>query len=205
MSKAFISYLSLIVYCALVSAPAMALDLGGHDRDGVVVGLTLGHGWNGVELTDGNGINRDTGDLSAFTGALKVGWARNDQLVAFVGLSGWKRSFAQDITPSSATNLNLLAELYFYPRGQGFWVKGGVGTGSLDFYVNAPLPENRITFKEGGFTYTVGAGYEFRVAPEMAVGFAYDYTNIGMGDFGAITDAATVNQVFAMSFHYYYQ
>ena len=203
MSKSFASYLSLMALVALISTPAVALDLGGDDRDGVVIGLNLGHGWNSVELTDGNGRNRDTGDISAFTGALKVGWARNDELVAFIGVSGWKRSFAQNITPTSATNLNLLAELYFFPGGQGLWVKGGVGSGSLDFYANTPLPEDRITFKEGGFTYSLGVGYEFRVSGGLAFGFSYDYTKIDMGDFRDITGAATVNQVLAVSFHFY--
>ena len=81
--------------------------------------------------------------------------------------------------------------------------QGGVGSGSLDFYANTPLPEDRITFKEGGFTYSLGVGYEFRVSGGLAFGFSYDYTKIDMGDFRDITGAATVNQVLAVSFHFY--
>jgi len=191
-----------LMIITLMASAAAALDLGGHDRDGVVIGLTLGHGWNSIQLTDGNGDFRDTGDVSAFTGAFKVGWARNDHLVGFVGVSGWKRSFNQQITPSSVTNLNFLAELYFFPTGQGFWAKGGVGTGSLDYYVNTADPLNRIDFREGGFTYTVGAGYEFR-AGQTAIGIAYDYTKVDMGDFDAITGASVDNHVLAMSLHWY--
>ncbi len=191
-----------VLMLLLVAGSALALDLGGHDRDGMVIGLTLGHGWNSVQLTDGQGDNRDTGDMSAFTGAFKLGWARSDKLVGFVGISGWKRSFYQNIAPASATNFNFLAEIYFYPTGQGMWVKGGIGSGSLDFYVNTALVEDRIQFKEGGFTYTVGAGYEFR-AGAAALGIGYDYTKVDMGDFGEVTGANVVNHVLAMTIHWY--
>jgi opacity protein-like surface antigen len=199
---------SLLLVCVpafLIGAlanPAAALDLGGHDRDGVVVGLTLGHGWNGVnfETTDGRGAEDD---ISAFTGAFKVGWARSDQLVGFIGLSGWKRSYVQNITPATATNFNFLAELYWYPRGGGFWIKGGLGTGYLDLYVNTALPADRIEFREGGLTTTVGAGYEFRATGTTAFGIAYDYTHVDMGDFGEIRNASTGNHVLAFSFTWY--
>lgn len=203
MARHINTFSLFVIILALAATPAMALDLGGHVRDGVVTGLSLGHGWNSVELTDAQGRSRDTGNISTFTGAFKVGWARSDKLVAFIGVSGWKRSFYQNITPASATNFNFLAEAYLFPRGEGFWVKGGVGAGSLDFTVRAALPQDSINFKESGFTYTVGAGYEFRVTSGFAFGLSYDYTRIDLGDFADITDAATVNQVLAMTFHYY--
>jgi len=191
----------VFVVLILLTAPNAFAFGGGHNRDGMVIGLTLGHGWNSVQLTDDGGIYRDTGDLSTFTGAFKLGWARSDKLVGFIGISGWTRSFYQYIAPASATNINFLAEIYWFPTGEAFWAKGGIGTGSLDFYVNTA--EGPIVFNEGGFTYTVGAGIEFRVTDAMAVGIAYDYTNIDMGDFGDITGASAVNHVLAMSFHWY--
>jgi len=202
MSRNAVHILLPLLIIALTTTAASALDLGGHDRDGVVVGVTMGHGWNSIALTDGKGTDRDTGDVSTFTGAFKVGWARSDRLVGFIGISGWKRSFYQSIAPASATNFNFLAELYFFPTGQGFWAKGGIGSGSLDYYVNTADPANRIQFKEGGFTYTVGAGYEFR-SGQTGIGIAYDYTRVDMGDFGAITGASVDNHVLAMSLHWY--
>ena len=202
MSRSAFRFLLPLLILSLTATAGMALDLGGHDRDGVVIGLTMGHGWNSIALTDGNGNNRETGDVSTFTGAFKVGWARSDKLVGFIGISGWKRSFRQDITPSTATNLNFLTELYFFPTGQGFWAKGGIGAGSLDYYANTADPLNRIQFKESGFTYTVGAGYEFR-AGQTGVGIAYDYTKVDLGDYGGITGASVDNHVLAFSLHWY--
>ena len=192
----------LILLIAACPATVLA-DLGGHDRDGVVVGFEMGHGWNSVQMTSSDFGELDTGDLSTFTGAFRVGWARSDNLVGFIGISGWKRSFSQGLVPSTATNLNFLVELHYFPRGEGFWVKGGVGSGSLDLWVNAPVEANRIDIKESGFTYTLGAGYEFRVSEQVAFGLCYDYTNINMGDFETFTDASTTNQVLAISINYY--
>lgn len=188
---------------SLTASAASALDLGGHDRDGMVIGLNLGYGWNSVQLTDSNGLNRDTGDIDTFSGAFKIGWARSDNLVGFIGISGWKRSFYQSLAPASVTNFNFLAEIYYYPSGGGLWVKGGIGTGSLDFYVNTPRPENRLNFREGGFTYTFGTGYEFRVTDAMAFGLSYDYTVVEMGDFDGISDVSTVNHVVGININWY--
>ncbi len=205
MARPNFSHILFAALLILVPFNAMAMDLGGHDRDGVVFGLDQGHGWNSVQFTGADGNQFDTGDVSTFSGAFRLGWARNDNLVGFVGISGWKRSLYQSIAPASTTNLNFLAEVYYYPRGEGFWVNGGIGTGSIDFYVNAALPENRILFKEGGFTYTLGAGYEFRASDALAFGISYKYTDIDMGDFGNITAAGATNHVLAMTFHFYQQ
>ncbi len=193
----------LVLIFALTAPSAFAFGGGGHDRDGMVIGLTLGHGWNSLQLTDGSGRERDTGDMSTFTGAFKLGWARSDNLVGFIGISGWTRSFYQNIAPASATNFNFLAEIYWYPTGGGFWGKGGIGSGSTDFWVNSYSDLNALSFKEGGFTYTLGAGYEFRVSDAMAFGLAYDYTKIDMGDFGEITGANTVNHVLGINLNWY--
>ncbi|MDX2472949.1 MAG: outer membrane beta-barrel protein [Candidatus Krumholzibacteria bacterium] len=203
MARSHFQNLLLVLLLIMVPTATLALDLGGHDRDGVVIGLDLGHGWNSVQFTDTDGVALDTGDISTFTGAFRVGWARNDNLVGFVGISGWKRSNYQSFAPASTTNLNFLAEVYYYPRGEGFWVKGGIGSGSIDFYVNTAATENRINFKEGGFTYSLGAGYEFRASDALAFGISYSYTDIDMGSFGDITAAGADSHFLAMSFNFY--
>ncbi len=196
--------LLLLVMSAIFVAPtARALDLGGHDRDGVVIGLNMGYGWNHVNLMDGAGVNRNTGDLTTFSGDFRLGWARNDHLIGSLALSGWKHSFIQNIAPASATNLNFLAEVEFFPTGQGLWLKGGIGVGSLDFYVNTADPLNRILFKESGLTYALGAGYEFRVSDSTGFGINYDYTYVDLGDFAGITGAAVVNHVVGISLRWY--
>ncbi len=178
---------------------ALALDLGGHDRDGFVFGLVVGHGWNAIHTADINGESQGTNHMAAFNGALKFGWAWNDALVGFIGMSGWSRGANQDTAPASATNLNLLAELYYFPGGRGFWLKGGAGAGSLDYFLNAAEPGGNIVFKESGYALTFGTGFEVRLRGRYGVGLSYDYTRLDINDFGNITGARTGNQVIAVS------
>jgi len=182
---------------------AGAIDLDGIDRDGVVFGTSMGHGWNTVHVSDMNGMARNPNHMSTVIGAVKLGWAWNDELVGFVGVSGWSRSLFQRITPASATNLNGLVELYYYPRGGGLWIKGGLGAGSLDYYMNPALPEDRVVFKESGFAFTLGTGFEVRFSERYGVGISFDYTRLDISDFDNFVGASTGNQVVAVNLFVY--
>lgn len=195
--------LTIAVCCALVltALPALALDLGGHDRDGTVIGLNFGCGWNNLKFEAPDGSKSETGTDTAFTGGLSIGWARNDNLIGSLGIYGWKQSLYQGITPVSVSNFNFLAEVAWFPRGEGFWLKGGIGGGTLDVYAVFPL--STVNFQQGGWAYTAGAGYEFRVSDGLALGLAYDYRTISVGESDAwkSTTASTHALVFNMRFY----
>lgn len=199
---------SSILLCAFIflfagALPAQALDLGGHVRDGVVVGLLFGHGWNDVSWNTPEGEGRSTDNLSAFNGAFRVGWARSDYFMASIGLNGWRRSFNQRLTPATASFYSFTLEGHLFPRGEGFWIKGGIGRGSLDLDIQDPV--NRIIVKEAGFAWTVGAGYEFRVSDSTAIGLSYDYQDTGVGDFAGGQDTKVTSHALSLSINYYVQ
>lgn len=203
MSKRTVE-LAIVIMLALGSVSQVkALDIKGNDRDGVVFGAAMGHGWNTVHVAEMSGMARDPDHMSTVIGALKFGWAWNDELVGFVGVSGWSRSLFQNIDPASATNLNGLIELYYYPGGGGFWLKGGVGAGSLDYFLNSADPARRTVFKESGFAFTVGTGYEIRFSDRFGVGLSYDYTRLDINNFGNFVGANTGNQVIAVNLFVY--
>jgi len=198
-SKAFIA--SLVATFALAcTLPAAALDLGGHVRDGTVVGLTFGGGWNKIKFTgpDGDG---DSGTETALTGGARVGWAKSDNLIYSVGMYGWKRSYSQSVTPVSVTALNFLAEVSWFPRGEGFWLKGGIGGGSLDLTIR--LPEGPVIGKKGGWNYSLGAGYEIRVSDGTAVGIAYDFRYLDIGSLADLESAASTSHNLSLNLHFY--
>ncbi len=194
----------LVVLSVLATVSVtQAVELAGNDRDGVVLGLVVGHGWNAIHVSDMNTAAEETNHMSAINGALKFGWAWNDALVGFIGMSGWTRSVRQDIIPASATNLNFLAELYYYPGGRGFWLKGGGGVGSLDYFSNTATPDTNIKFKASGFAVTFGTGFEVRWSDHYGLGISYDYTRLDLNDFGTFSGANSGNQVLAVSIMWY--
>ena len=195
----------LVTALLLVSvSSASALDLGGHDRDGTVVGLTLGHGWNSIKYTQDDLGSRKTGTVSAFTGGFRVGWASSDYFIASIGMYGWKRSYhTYAYLNTSTTNYNFILEGYFFPRGEGFWVKGGVGRGTLDFYAKAAMPINDVIFNESGWSWSTGAGYELRVSDGAAIGISYDFIYLPVGDFAGFSDVGSVSHNLSLNIHFY--
>jgi hypothetical protein len=191
---------------ALSGTGALALDLGGHDRDGVTIGVAMGAGWNKMDFsiptTGGDVLQYETATTVDFQGGINVGWARSDHLMGTIGFYGWKEGgWVGGGNPLTVTTFHFLAEAYLFPRGQGFWLKGGVGAGTLDF--TAVTPAERITFQEGGWNFVAGAGYEFRVADTAAIGFAYDYRYLTVGAFEGLEDTSVSSQNASMSIRYY--
>jgi hypothetical protein len=189
----------------VAAPPAHALDLGGHVRDGTVVGLNFGVGWNKVKFTAAD-RDGESGTEDAFSGGARVGWAKSDNVIYSLGFYGWKRSYS-GITPVSVTALNFLAEISWFPRGEGFWVRGGIGGGSLDLTVR--LPAGMAVGKESGWNYALGAGYEFRVSDGTALGLAYDFRYVDIGAIGGdvpeanIDSASTTSHCVSLNIHFY--
>jgi opacity protein-like surface antigen len=193
----------LITALLLVSvSSASAIDLGGHDRDGTVIGLTMGYGWNSIEYTESGGSSQDTGTIDSFTGGFRVGWASSDYFIASIGMYGWKRSY-RSWTDFSIQNYAFMIEGYFFPLGEGLWIKGGVGRGPRDFVARAALPINNVIFNETAWSWSTGAGYEFRVSDGAGVGICYDLLYIPVGDFSGLNDVNGINQSVSLNIHFY--
>ncbi len=186
----------------VMASSASAIDLGGHDRDGTVIGLTLGYGWNSVEFTGEDGLSRDTGTIDSFNGGFRVGWAPSDYFIASIGMYGWKRSY-RSLTTFSIKNYAFMLEGYFFPLGEGFWIKGGVGRGTVDFFGQAALPQNNLIFNETAWSWSTGAGYEFRVSDGAGIGISYDVLYIPLGDFDTVTDVSSLTQSVSLNIHFY--
>lgn len=199
------AFLATLVALSINIPEAGALDLGGHDRDGVTVGVNLGAGWNKLEYSvpdeAGQPVNQETGTAVDFAGGINVGWARNDYILASLGVYGWKEGGWVLGDPVSATTFHFMLELQWFPRGQGFWIKGGAGAGTLDFSVVTPA--YRRTYQKSGWNFELGAGYEFRVAESVALGVAYDYRYLTVGNFEGLDDTKALSNNLSLSIRYY--
>jgi opacity protein-like surface antigen len=184
------------------ASSASSIDLGGHFRDGTVIGLTLGYGWNSVGFTGEDGISRDTGTIDSFNGGFRVGWASSDYFIGSIGFYGWKRGF-YSWTNFTIKNYAFMLEGYFFPLGEGFWIKGGGGFGTVDFFGQAALPQNSLIFNETSWSWSTGAGYEFRVSDGAGVGISYDLLYIPVGDFDTVTDVSSLTQSVSLNIHFY--
>lgn len=193
--------LSLVIFAA---SPVFALDLGGHDRDGTVIGLVLGYGSNNIKFNDARGTGQEISNIDSFSGGFRVGWASNDNIILSLGMYGWRNSYYSPLyLSSSAKEYHFMLEGYWFPRGEGFWIKGGIGRGTLDFYGKAALPKDDLIFNEKGWTLGTGAGYEFRVSDGAAIGFAWDYFHLPIGDYGSVTDISANSHNFSLNLHFY--
>ena len=186
----------------VMASSASAIDLGGHDRDGTVIGLTLGYGWNSVEFTGEDGLSRDTGTIDSFNGGFRVGWAPSDYFIGSIGFYGWKRGF-YSWTNFTIKNYAFMLEGYFFPLGEGFWIKGGVGRGTVYFFGQAALPQNNLIFNETAWSWSTGAGYEFRVSDGAGIGICWDYFYLPIGDYGPVTDINATSNALSLNLHFY--
>ena len=64
----------LVILLSITAMPAQGLDLGGHDRDGTVIGVNVGAGWTRYELNSPD-YSGTTGYNSAFSGGIRMGFA----------------------------------------------------------------------------------------------------------------------------------
>ncbi len=200
-----LSFLLALTLLLTLGETASALDLGGHDRDGVVVGFNFGVGWNWLDFAipddSGNLISEKTDTEYDLAGGISLGWARSDHLIGSIGVYGWKARYWYLGNQISASTTQFQAELTWFPRGKGFWVKGGIGPGNISF--SAVIPSVNVTFQEWGWNLVGGTGYEFRVADTAAIGLAYEYRHLGVGAFEGFEDTKISSHNALLSFRWY--
>ena len=193
---------ALMVFLA---SPILAMDLGGHDRDGVVVGFNIGAGWNWMNYSvpheDLGSLTQETGTEVDLTGGLTLGWARSDHLVFSLGVHGWKARYWYTGNQLSVSTTQFQADVSWFPRGEGFWLRAGVGPGNIS--LSGVVPRAKVTFQEWGWNLLGGAGYEFRVSNTAAIGLAYEYRHLGVGAFEGLDDTEISSHNALLSFRWY--
>jgi opacity protein-like surface antigen len=205
MRTHFLTFVLATAFLFSALTPSLALDLGGHDRDGVVVGFNIGAGWNWLNFAipdeEGNKVAGKTDTEVDLTGGITLGWARSDHLVASIGVHGWKARYWFLGNQLSASTTQFQADIAWFPRGEGFWLRGGIGPGNISF--SAVIPEANVTFQKWGWNLLGGAGYEFRASDSAAIGVAYEYRHLGVGAFEGLEDTKISSHNALLSIRWY--
>jgi len=189
--------LFILALALLLPAGAARASLYGNIRDGAVVGMNIGVGTAKLEFDTG-GEHFETNQEAAAIGMLRLGFARSDALMVSFELNVWTRNF--ELT--QLTIWTSLLGLSWFPGGESFWLRGGVGIGSVDATFAWITQDNRI--KESGFAWGAGTGYEWRIAEEVGLGLAYDFRWIMLGDLGDRQDVNAFNHNLSVNMNYYF-
>jgi len=191
-----------ITTAVLVSLLVGSASAGGysHIRDAWVYGLNLGWGWTQVGAHDvGNDFKVNSPWAGDFSGALRVGFCPSENFSYGIDVSGWADYAGRFDTRA----FSFLLQGHLYPGGQGFYMRGGVGLGSLGVTQRGTaFPV--ISKSSGGFAWGIGTGFEARVSPNFAIGVAYDYRWIGVGELtDQVDDVTAGTQSVTLSLNWY--
>ena len=162
---------ALIVTLTLVPAIPAQAGQWAHERDGIVLGFGLGAGTAGVNVTD-----VDSDREGGLAGGLRIGYAFTPELA--VGLDGtfWTKEVDNETWSFSVG----AAALTYYPGAKGFFVRGGVGVGTMEFETE----QGGVTYSasDDGIGFLLGAGYEWRLTRKFALGPQVDYSYAKVND-----------------------
>ncbi len=147
---------SVAVPCARATWP--------HERDGFILGLNIGAGSAGINLA-----NVDSDRESGLAGNGRVGYALSPQFA--LGLEGnfWTREVDGEEWSFSVGAITAT----YYPGAQGFYVRGGIGVGTMEYSEDA----GGFTFSasDDGFGLLLATGYEWRLTRRFSLGPQVDY------------------------------
>jgi len=155
--------LALVLLCA---SPLLAQG-NPFGRDGVSATIGAGVGSAGVSC-DGCESDREP----APSVMLRVGGAYAPDLIFGGEINAWAKSEVTDASGDEVrvriATLNLVAQWYPQLDG-GFFVDGGIGVGTVRTQLVAGDLSGTITSTTTAVGYQVGAGWDFRVAPNVSV------------------------------------
>jgi len=144
-----------------------------HERDGILLGFGLGGGTAGV-----NYLDVDTDRESSIGGSFRVGYAFTPQIAAGIEGTFWTKEVIDDVTWTFNVTT---AALTYYPGAAGFFVRGGIGAGSMELEIDQGGGVT-TTASDDGFGFLLGAGYEWRLSRKFALGPAVDYSYAKIND-----------------------
>ena len=157
------SWIAIAAVLLPLALPAVAVSWP-NERNGWMIGLGVGGGSSGISA-NGQSSDRESGAAAS----VRTGYVFTPELAAGLETNVWTK----DINGVTFTFSVAAAALTFYPGGQGFFARGGVGAGSVE--LETKVGSTTITGSDSGLGLTGGLGYEWRVTRSLALAPQVDY------------------------------
>jgi outer membrane protein with beta-barrel domain len=139
-------------------------------RDGFTISFGLGLGSVGVSC---NGCTTDR--ENAPSGYLRVSGAVRPNLVVAAESQFWNKETTDQRTTENITAGALLGVAQWYPEpAGGFYVKAGVGVGSLSDDITDPVFNAKV--ESTGLALNFGAGFDYRMGKNFSLTPFVNYT-----------------------------
>ena len=171
----------LIAALAVMLFPATARSHP-QTRDGFYIGLGMASGSAAVDF-GGNNDDRETG----YAGSFRFGWTVNPKFALGLESNSWVK--VNDEAAASIGSVTVAGS--FFPA-EGLVLRGGLGGGYLG-------EADEGLGGSGGFAYSLGATYEFRVLRTLAIGPQIDYTHVSLEN-----DASANFYNFGLALNWYF-
>ena len=130
-------------------------------RENFVLGLGLGWGNAGADLTVIEEVDRENG----VAGDVMLGWAVRNDVVLGVEFDLWSQFFRDT---RWVFNLSSVTVTYF-PFDKGAYLTGGLGIGTTRIEVDQ-VGSPYVRQDRAGLGYVVAGGFEWRIYEEVALG-----------------------------------
>jgi len=151
------------VALALTAASGVMAQSKPQTRDGFTIGFGVGLGSAGISCS-GCTTDRE----NAGSGYLRIGGAVRPNLILAGELEGWDKSFDDQGTTDHVTIGFVTGTALWYPEATGgFYVKGGLGVGSIEDEVKDPT--FTVKLESSGLAISFGLGYDYRVGKNFSL------------------------------------
>jgi len=156
---------ALLALILALAAPASA-GTWPHEREGFTIGFNVGGGSATAKPVQGE----DSSGGGGF-GAFRLGWALSNQFLLGLESSAWVGKADTVLDPDADLTLtSYKLNFTWYPAAKGWFIRAGFGGGSAE--VSSDIAGGTASFEETGGSFGFGAGHEWRLTREFALGVA---------------------------------
>ena len=170
-----IAGMALLAVVAASPVLAQAQGATAPTRQGFTFSLGLGGGSAAIQC-DGCDSDRENG----LSGYLRMGGALRPNLIIGGETHGYTKTETEGADELKATISYISAYAQFYPQPtNGFFVKGGLGLGMINFDLSGTI---NAEMKSTAAALTMGAGYDWRLAPNFSLTPYANFLFMAKGD-----------------------